>query len=31
MCGVLIVNAGAVLKIAAGKAIIVTGTFISNE
>jgi hypothetical protein len=31
MCGRLIINPGAVLKIATGKAIIVTGTFTSNE
>jgi parallel beta-helix repeat protein len=31
MCGVLIINTGAVLNIAAGKKIIVTGTFTSNE
>lgn len=31
ICGVLIINAGAVLKISAGKAIIVSGTFTSNE
>ena len=31
MCGVLIINTGAVLNIAAGKAIIVSGTFTSNE
>ena len=31
MCGVLIIHAGAVLNIAAGKAIIVSGTFTSNE